>query len=119
MTQVASMAEPSATRLVRETTGQLTTRDDNDDYLYLPSNTSKRGLYRQYCEHRGKKVVTSASGVIELVDDDNAKTKKDCISWTTFCSFWHKNFPHLKVSQPHEDICKECYIFANCHKYFN
>ena len=53
LTQVETLAEPSATRLVREATGTLTIRDNNDTAKYLPSNMSKRGCYRQYCKQRG------------------------------------------------------------------
>jgi hypothetical protein len=40
-----------------------------------------------------------------------------------YCSFpiyfnlWKRDFPDLKVSRPVEDICKDCYAFANRHRY--
>ena len=45
MEQVATLAEPSATRYVRDVTNLLTTRDDNDESLYLPTYMTKRGVY--------------------------------------------------------------------------
>ena len=30
---------------------------------------------------------------------------------------WKRDFKNLKVSRPAEDICKDCYIFANCHRH--
>ena len=115
--QVETLAEPSATRLVREATGNLTIRDNNDDTKYLPSNMSKRGCYRQYCEQRGKKVVTSHDGSCQLYPIDDAENVHNCISWYYFHTYWKKFFPQLKVSKSSEDICKECYVFFNRNKY--
>ena len=114
--QVKALAEPSATRLVRDVTGQLTMGDNNEDILYLLSHMSKRGVYRQYCEHRGKRVVTSNDGQTTL-EDMEGRDQKDTISWSTFFNYWNGHFSHLRVSQPHEDICKECYVFANRQRY--
>ena len=116
---MATSAEPLATRYVREKTGQLTTRDADDKTTYLPSSMSKRGVYRQYCHERGKKVVTAHTVSQVTLEDIPDKEVFECISWSAFLSFWKSNFPHLKVSTPHEDICKECYIFANSHKFLS
>ena len=118
MEQVATLAEPSATRYVRDVTNLLTTRDDNDESLYLPTYMTKRGVYRQYCESRGKRVITAHTGETQL-EDISDDENKECISWTTFHNFWQENFDNLKVCKLHEDICKECYMFANRHKYLN
>ena len=115
--QVETLAEPSATRLVREVTGSCTIRDNNDKIMYLPSNMSKRGVYRQYCEQRGKNVVTSHDGSISLEDIDDINSK-ECISWCMFHNFWRDHFTDLKVSKCSEDICKECYVFFNRNKFF-
>ena len=119
LTQVETLAEPSATRLVREATGTLTIRDNNDTAKYLPSNMSKRGCYRQYCQQRGEIVVTSHDGSCTLDNIDNVNNNKECISWCYFFNYWKSNFSHLKVSKPSHDIYKECYIFFNCNKYFS
>ncbi len=30
---------------------------------------------------------------------------------------WKRDYKNLKVSRPAEDICKDCYVFANCHRH--
>ena len=96
--QVETLAEPSATRLVREVTGTCTIRDNDDNTFYLPSNMSKRGVYRQYCKQRGKNVVTSHDGSISLEDIENSNIQ-ECISWCMFHNFWRDHFMDLKVSK--------------------
>jgi hypothetical protein len=39
------------------------------------------------------------------------------ISWPTFCSYWKTNYPKLIIQRASEDICDDCVIFANQHKY--
>ncbi len=34
-------------------------------------------------------------------------------SFSTYFNLWKRDFPELKVSRPVEDICKDCYAFAN------
>ncbi len=38
-------------------------------------------------------------------------------SFSTYFNLWKGDFPDLKVSRPVEDICKDCYAFANRHRY--
>ncbi len=38
-------------------------------------------------------------------------------SFPTYFNLWKHDFPDLKVSRPVEDICKDCYAFANHHRY--
>ncbi len=38
-------------------------------------------------------------------------------SFPTYFNLWKHDFPDLKVSQPVEDICKDCYAFANRDRY--
>ena len=95
-------AEPIATRFIREKTGELDTRDEDDDVLQLAPSFSKRGLYQRFCYERGWKIETTAKG--------NPKKKKrtdegwaageeplDICSWTAFRCFWQKNYPKLRV----------------------
>jgi hypothetical protein len=39
------------------------------------------------------------------------------ISWRSFHRFWHSNHPKLIIAGSREDICNECYIYANRYKY--
>jgi hypothetical protein len=38
-------------------------------------------------------------------------------SFSTYFNLWKHDFLDLKVSRPLEDICKDCYAFANHHRY--
>lgn len=51
----------------------------NDEVVELPSNCSKRGLFKQWCQENGY-----------------PECKPTC-SWGHFCSYWNKKFPNLKV----------------------
>ena len=48
-------------------------------------------------------------------DKDN--TPVDCPSWYKFHTYWQQNYPHLVLSRPREDICGDCFVFANSYKY--
>ncbi len=43
--------------------------------------------------------------------------RKEFMSFATYCWYWKKNYPQLKVSRAVEDICQYCFVFANCHCY--
>ena len=79
---------------------------------------SKRGVYRQYCDERGKKVVTKHDGSTFHESLPNHPNIKECITWSMFHLFWKEHFYHMKVSNCSEDICRECYIFFNRNKYY-
>ena len=88
LNRIETLAEPSATRLVREVTGTLTIRDNNKDTVHLPSSMSKRGVYCQYCDERGKKVVTKHDGSTFHESLPNHPNVKECITWSMFHLFW-------------------------------
>ncbi len=50
-------------------------------------------------------------------DDFNEVDAGEYCSFPTYFNLWKRDFPDLKVSQPVEDICKDCYAFANHHRY--
>ena len=39
------------------------------------------------------------------------------VGWSTYHCYWAHEFPHLKVSKHHADICNYCFIFAIRQKY--
>jgi hypothetical protein len=39
------------------------------------------------------------------------------VSLNCFYSIWQRDYGHIKVSKPSEDICNLCVAFANRHKY--
>ena len=34
----------------------------------------------------------------------------------TYFDFWKREYPHLKISRPVEDICPYCFAFSNWHR---
>jgi hypothetical protein len=42
---------------------------------------------------------------------------KSVPSWSAYSTYWHTNYPKLKVRKPTEDICGYCYMFYNSHKF--
>ena len=66
--QVTTVAEPSATNIERDFTGQTARRDDQEEILYLLLDMNKRRMHIQYCKHCRKMVVTSDIGKNKLVD---------------------------------------------------
>jgi hypothetical protein len=38
-------------------------------------------------------------------------------SWTAFHTYWKTNFCHVVIPGSREDVCGECYIYANRHRY--
>jgi hypothetical protein len=108
---------PIATRFVRERTGEITSRDDNDSNEYLSPNWSKRRCYAKYCRSRGVEILTNNKGTIQKRPAAGGGGMQDVPSWSTYLSFWNKHYPNLKVSRPAEDICPYCYVFHNLHKY--
>jgi hypothetical protein len=61
---------------------------------------------------------TMAMGAFIVMGEDGKEVDaRGCCSFSTYFNLWKRDFPELKVSRPVEDICKDCYIFANCHRY--
>jgi hypothetical protein len=121
--EIACFAEPRATRFTRERTGQLDTRDEDDDSDFLPPNFKKRALYGRFCYERGWLVETSTNGATttkKRKDDEwialHQEPKSIC-SWAAFWRKWPKDFPNLKISSPAADICGECHKFSQRMKY--
>jgi hypothetical protein len=118
--QLKQEAGPIATRTVRELGGQVTERDNNDLYEYLPSSLSKRNCYEKYCYSLGVKIKVNNRGNIVsrvAVDPDASLLKIPSIpSWKAYLNYWTKHYPNLKVSRPSEDVCNYCYAFVNIYK---
>ena len=102
--EIASFAEPRATRFTREITGQLDIRDEADDTDYLPPNFKKRALYGRFCWERGWSIETSASGVTNRKEREDEqwialqRERKPICSWIAFWRMWQQDFPKLKIS---------------------
>ncbi len=110
---------PIATRYVREVTGEVTTRDDDDKNEYLSPNWSKRRCYAKYCLSRGVHVRANNKGTIiksPLPGWEGGEPLPTPPSWPGYLYFWKRHYSFLKVSRPAEDICPQCCIFHNQHK---
>jgi len=93
-------------------------REDTVDMAYLPTSFGFRPCYRRYMENAGYSVTCRPNGGV-VVEGINGKeiNCKEFVGFTTYCRYWKKNYPQLKVSRPAEDICQYCFVFANRHRY--
>jgi hypothetical protein len=49
--------------------------------------------------------------------DGNAFEVKPICALSTFLMFWKKNYPHLRLKKPAEDVCTYCYQFHHKFRY--
>ena len=113
---------PRATKLVAQLAADGKTvvnelKDADADLVELPACNSKRALYRTFLFENGWDVGFDNQSRQHAEEEKPGATLDRALSWPTFCLFWQKNFPKLVLSQPVEDICDDCVVFANRHKY--
>jgi hypothetical protein len=115
--------ESYATRFIREVTG-MSLRNTEERLVELPSHFTKRQLYAQYCFTRGYKVKADAKGSYGRLSEYNFREYDDDLwppgseplpvcSWSDFLRFWKSDVPHLKIRNPCEDTCGECFKIKN------
>ena len=121
-------ATPFATRIVRDTAGCSSLRDDNE-FVFLPPSFSKRQCYYEICfacgyrvtfKDRGKSILDPKEqwplrdGFFrtqeEANDHENGRVVRPVVSWRSFGRYWQKNFPKLRVRAKGEDTCTDCYL---------
>ena len=118
-----NLGEVRATRAVAtmvDGVGGHANRDDNIEVIYLPISMGYRSCYKRYMKALGYNVRTTATGGLVVKADDEGKDEVDpgdYVSFPTYFSLWKRDFNNLKVSRPAEDICKDCYVFANRHRH--
>jgi hypothetical protein len=85
MDNLKAFTEPSATRFVREVTGQIEMRDTDDEALCLGSSWTKRDCYKWHCLGRGYNVEMISIGAMKLItiDLELEEDKKSCTCWST------------------------------------
>jgi len=116
------LACPRATLLVRGIVdGKVLTalKDDDEDTLELPTAMSKRSIYGRFLRENGWRYLVDIKGGVSAkipLEDPNVEQKEVC-SWTTFLRYWKNNFPHIHIAKPREDVCGDCYKFANRHRF--
>ncbi len=93
--------------------------NNNIDVTYLPISMGYRSCYKRYMKALGYNVRTTSTGnnVVTADDEDKEVDPGDYVSFPTYFSLWKRDFNNLKVSRPAEDICKDCYVFANRHRH--
>ena len=94
-------------------------RDDNIDVTYLPISMGYRSCYKRYMKALGYNVRTTAMGGFVVTAEDVGKEVDpgEFVTFPTYFNLWKRDFKNLKVSRPAEDICKDCYVFANRHRH--
>ena len=96
-------------------------RDDTTDMVYLPISMGYRNCYKRYMAGNGYKVQSNEKGAIiveAVVAEGGERQGKDSVvSIATYFNFWKREYPHLKICRPAEDICGYCFAFRNRHRY--
>jgi hypothetical protein len=92
-------------------------RDDNIDLIYLPISMGYRSCYKRYMKALGYNVRTTAMcGLVVTAEEEGKEVDSgEYVTFPTYLNLWKRDFKDLKVSRPAEDICKDCYVFANRH----
>ena len=125
MHNLTRLAAPRATKLITSLTAdgsqvQLELKNADPELIELPFCHSKRAIYRSYLAEIGWKAeYDSLSRQTDKEMAGVAAETDDPISWPTFCRFWQLHFPKLVIQRAAEDICDDCVIFANRHKYLS
>ena len=117
-----NLGEVRATRAVAtlvDGMGGHANRDDNIDVTYLPISMGYRSCYKRYMKALGYNVRTTAMGGFVVTAEDEGKEVDPgaYVTFPTYLNLWKRDFKNLKVSRPAEDICKDCYVFANRHRH--
>ena len=119
-TRMCLLGGPRATRQVRMLTGELELRDKDEELIELPPFLTKLGLYKRFVAEAGWTIEYDAKKRIKGKRPiEGMEQLEDVPSETTFMNYWYKNFPHLVAQRAREDICGDCYTFANRHKYIS
>ncbi len=94
--------------------------DDSLEVTYLPILLGYWSCYKRYMALLEYVVRTTAMGAFIVTGEDSKEGDAgEYCSFPTYFNLWKRDFPDLKVSRPVEDICKDCYAFANHHRYPN
>jgi hypothetical protein len=87
----------------------------------LPTCETKRQLYARLARQCGYSLKINAIGQRIGKDPLPGMEEKDCKSlpsWAAFLNFWSQNSSHIVIQKPSEDICGDCFTFANRHKHY-
>jgi hypothetical protein len=112
---LARLGQPRATKIVRVLSADNAIVATElvagvPELIELPACNTKRALYRSFLLLQGW----------EVSFDNRSRMQANLsppISWPTFCSFWKQHYPHVVIQPASEDLCDDCVVFANRHKY--
>lgn len=125
---ITELAAPRATRLVRcivrdDSGYQDELRDDDPELIELPPSLNKVGLYKRFLHEHGWKPVYDAKHRLLKMEPVGGHTREykkgELPSETAFLNYWQKNHPKLVTQRPRNDICGQCYVFANRFRYLH
>ena len=123
-------AAPRSTQLVR----RMTQREEEaeatlvyevrygDSKLFgFPTHWNKTSFYKQYCNLNGwHPLYDSNHRLLRMKSIDGAEGEGTVVaSQRTFNRYWSKHFPKLVTQQAREDICGDCFAFANKERTLN
>jgi hypothetical protein len=122
--RLQELGQPRATKIVTNLANNVIKTDlkyVDTDLVELPACQSKRALYRSFVNELGWSVsFDNKSRKVSEVQVNNSMVEEELsgpISWPTFCRFWKKHYPKIVNQKPSEDLCDDCVVFANKHKY--
>ena len=91
-------------------------REDDEDVLELPSSMTKRGLYKRFLKERIGiiQVLEAKCRVVGVRMEDSDTEVPDLYpSWRSFNRHWVKHWSKLIIAKPREDVCDDCWRYAN------
>ncbi len=116
-----NLGEDQATQVVATLVDGMqghTNCNDSLDVTYLPISLGYWSCYKWYMTLLGYIVRATAMGAFIVMGEDSKEVDAgEYCSFLTYFILWKRDFPDLKVSWPVEDICKDCYAFANRYRY--
>jgi hypothetical protein len=117
---VLKFGTPRATLVIRNLVrGQVVTalREDDEEIIELPSHMSKRFLYNRLLLQIGwSYTYDSQSRIVDRLPVEGMEQQK-APSWGSFRRYWAKHYPKLYIAGAREDVCNQCYVFANRHRF--
>ncbi len=116
-----NLSEVQATKVVATLVNGMqghANHDNSLDVTYLPISMGYWSCYKRYMALLGYVVQRMAMGAYIVTGEDSKEVDAgEYCSFPTYFNLWKHDFSDLKVSWPVEDIWKDCYAFANHHRY--
>jgi hypothetical protein len=119
---LSEFSAPRATRIVATFVNGVVAEELRDEMVSeLPPSFTKRRVYGRFLLEHGWSLKLDAKGKILTMSNGDVvvdgKTSKEMPSWRTFLRYWKANYPRIVIQRAREDICNECYVFSNEHRY--